>query len=230
MKKPHYMTLQRPHNFKDYSGQRFGRLMAVEYLPGATNKGRWKCVCDCGGVAYTTPANLRRGQTASCGCSRKRPDSIFQQNKAVYLVFKEMRARCERPSHVQYYLYGGRGIKVCERWSSFENFLADMGPRPDGMSIDRKDSNGNYEPGNCRWATALEQARNTRRNRYLEFNGERKSLPEWADEYGMARATLAGRLKKAWSLSDALLTPVRPWPTPKGMKPCTRLEILPVTK
>jgi hypothetical protein len=121
-----------------------------------------------------------------------------------YTTWRGMRERCDRPTHNLYHRYGGRGIRVCERWQSFENFVADMGPKPEGTSIDRIDNNGNYEPGNCRWATREEQARNNTRSRHLTFNGETLCLSDWAARIGVSRATLEGRLERGWPLEDAL--------------------------
>ena len=121
-----------------------------------------------------------------------------------------MRDRCNNPNEPSFHRYGGRGIKVCERWnSSFENFLADMGERPDGMTIDRADNDGDYEPGNCKWATRKEQSWNTRRNRYFELNGENLIMSEWARRLGTSTDTIDMRLKSGWPLEKALTQKVR---------------------
>jgi hypothetical protein len=105
--------------------------------------------------------------------------------------------------------YGGRGITVCERWLSFENFYEDMGDRPEGMTLDRHpDFNGNYEPGNCRWATDTEQHNNTRANRVISHNGETKTLTQWARSLGIEPGTLKERIRKGWSIEEALSTPL----------------------
>jgi hypothetical protein len=118
--------------------------------------------------------------------------------------------RCTNPDSTGYARYGGRGITVCDRWrESFANFLADMGPKPTPRhTIDRINNDGNYEPGNCRWATGKEQCRNTRRNRYIEHDGRRMTQVEWCEETGMIKATLCCRLKSGWSVAAALTTPV----------------------
>jgi hypothetical protein len=118
--------------------------------------------------------------------------------------------RCTNPSNSKYAYYGGRGISICSRWvESFAAFLADMGECPgSGYSIDRIDVNGNYEPGNCRWATKKEQSRNTRQIHALSFFGERKSLSEWAERFGLKPTTLKGRLVDGWPIETALQTPV----------------------
>jgi homospermidine synthase len=115
-----------------------------------------------------------------------------------------MRHRCNNMDAVGYQHYGGRGIKVCERWNSFEKFLADMGERPAGHSIDRIDVNGNYEPDNCRWATAEAQRNNTRRSIFLTHNGETKTVRQWADALGMPYGKLRSRIKRGWTTERAL--------------------------
>jgi hypothetical protein len=119
-----------------------------------------------------------------------------------------MMDRCRHPSHVRFARYGGRGIKVCERWESFENFLADMGNRPHGATLDRINTDGDYEPGNCRWATRVEQARNLNRNHRLTLNGESLPLSAWAERLGMCAATIRYRVEEGWSDEAALTTPL----------------------
>jgi len=116
--------------------------------------------------------------------------------------------RCYNPNGTKYADYGGRGITVCDRWLKFENFYADMGDRPEGMEIDRfPDNDGNYEPGNCRWATRPEQMRNTRANRMITFQGRTQCLTDWANEIGVGCSTICTRLARGWSLERALTTP-----------------------
>jgi hypothetical protein len=128
-----------------------------------------------------------------------------------YRSWDNMRQRCNNPKHHYFPKYGGRGVKVCDRWlHSFEAFLADMGPRPPGTTLDRfPDKNGNYEPANCRWATPAQQQRNTRYNVIIEFQGRRMCLMDWSKELGVSFDTLHARFRYGWSVERAFTTPVQ---------------------
>jgi hypothetical protein len=160
----------------DLTGQRFGRLVTICATSERAVGGSilWRCRCDCGTNVNASCANLRRGAVASCGCLQrdwtKSGKANFKHGYAhsgaessEFNIWCTMKARCFNPNSEKFPDYGGRGITVCERWlNSFENFLADMGPRPEGKTLDREQVNGNYEPGNCRWATPKEQRANQR--------------------------------------------------------------------
>lgn len=135
-----------------------------------------------------------------------------QSKTPVYKVWHAMRQRCEDSSVKNYADYGGRGIKVCERWGRFENFIADMGPRPDGMSLDRIDNDGDYEPSNCRWATRTEQNRNSRRNKSLSFGGETLCIAAWAEKTGIDEASIRQRLAAGWPIERTLTEAVKQLP------------------
>lgn len=157
--------------YKDIGGCRFGKLLVTSPY-GSNKNGRkmWLCLCDCGNEKIICSANLLRKDTESCGCIQRR--NSVKHGHAIgvgtktYITWKGMIQRCSYKGHSQYKYYGQRGINVCERWKIFENFLDDMGERPDGMSIDRINNNGNYCPDNCRWVTAVEQQKNKRRRVY----------------------------------------------------------------
>jgi len=180
----------------------------------------WNCVCDCGETRIVGGYPLTTGASRSCGCL-KREESAERAKRlkllykhggsrtAEYQVWNALKQRCENPAHANYAAYGGRGITVCERWrDSFEAFLADMGPRPSRKhSIDRIDNAGNYEPGNCRWATVSEQARNRRSNRILSFRGETLTLVEWSERTGLSMNVLKTRVKQGWSVERVLTQP-----------------------
>lgn len=153
-------------------GKRFGKLVVTQkgqYISGTT---KWLCLCDCGNEKFVGSQNLRNGSTKSCGCLRKEylRDSRTTHgytNTGVYRSWSQMKNRCSNPNYIGYESYGGRGIKYCERWEKFENFLYDMGDRPLKTSLDRIDVNGNYEPSNCRWATVKEQSANRREMKHV---------------------------------------------------------------
>lgn len=161
---------RRPANFIDILGQRFGRLRVLAFAESVSGTAFWKCVCDCGAVKSISGRYLRAGLTRSCGClqkeiNRARLTTHGQSDTVEFIIWWAMINRCENRNFVGWQYYGGRNIKVCERWRhSFANFLADMGRRPGpGYSLDRyPDNDGNYEPGNVRWATRLQQNRNRR--------------------------------------------------------------------
>ncbi|WP_144440078.1 hypothetical protein [Methylobacterium sp. AMS5] len=149
------------------SGERFGKLTVIERDGNIGPAAAWKCRCDCGSELTTTGNRLRRGKVQSCGCisielrSEKRR-THGKTHDRTYTSWQMMRNRCLNPDAENYSYYGGRGITICARWDSFENFLADMGERPPNKTLDREDTNGNYEPDNCRWATPVQQAQNRR--------------------------------------------------------------------
>lgn len=155
-------------NKLDISGQRFGRLVAIRQSENKGGFTQWECACDCGNRVVTYTNGLRSGHAKSCGClkaEKAKQRAIHghcsgNTTSATYGSWVAMINRCTKPKHVAFKYYGGRGISVCRRWLTFQNFLDDMGPRIDGTTIDRVNNNGNYEPGNCRWATDAEQRAN----------------------------------------------------------------------
>ena len=200
--------------FIDITGQRFGRLTVQEFDGREDTHYYWKCVCDCGNVRRVGRTHLRNGHTKSCGCLSKEVTSkrsIIHGHcrdgliSLVYTAWTLMMQRCYNHNHPFYKNYGGRGIKVCERWHTFENFYEDMGERPLGMTLDRKDNDGDYCKENCRWATREEQANNRRSNVWYTHEGETKTIAQWAHFLGMRDGTLRQRLKKnGWSMERAI--------------------------
>jgi hypothetical protein len=145
------------------------------------------------------------GQWKRCGDGPVPKKFVSDQEKRTYQSWADMRNRCRNARHRRYGFYGGRGIKVCERWDSFAAFVEDLGLKPDGLTLERLDNNGDYEPDNCKWATYREQNKNTRSTTVYEYRGRRQTIEEWADEVGMPRSTLSERIHGyGWDISVAL--------------------------
>lgn len=198
-------------------GQCFGMLTVIaeaQRKPGQSL--RWKCSCDCGGATVVSGQHLRSAHTTSCGCVKRNVLGRSQvthgmSGHPLYGLWCGIIARCENPKHATYKYYGGRGIKMCERWRrDFAAFVSDMGPRPGPRhSVDRKDGTKDYGPGNCKWSTQREQTRNTRFNRRLTLNGRTLTAVEWSEELGISYSALLMRLRRGWDPSRALTTEVR---------------------
>ena len=214
-------AVKRARNFKNIAGIRYGRLTAVKPASPAISKAgsvnyRWVCMCDCGAVKAIHSSALASGNSKSCGClqAEKRLARMTTHGLSKtpeYFIWNTMRGRCENPSNKQWNEYGGRGIAVCKRWEKFVNFHEDMGKRPSSKhSIDRIDNNGNYEPGNCRWASKKQQARNTRSQRSVSAFGISRCLAEWEESTGIKSDTIAARIDRlGWSAEKALTKPLQ---------------------
>ena len=209
----------------DLTGQRIGRLTILSRAPNdQKGKPRWNCKCDCGNTCVISSTALLGGFTHSCGCLRKEYAAAVHfkhggsrrgKRDRLYAVWNAMRQRCENPRSSSYENYGGRGIAVCEEWkNSYETFRSwaiDNGYDPDAdfglCTIDRIDVDGDYEPGNCRWADAKTQANNCRDNRKVTAFGKTQNASEWADETGIKCQTILSRLRNGWDPETALTIP-----------------------
>jgi hypothetical protein len=196
----------------DITGKKYGRLTAIRLLEsrkvGTQSKRFWLFSCECGKEMELAAGAVTSGNTLSCGCLLK--DTITKHGGTgtkVYGVWHAMINRCRDRNDPAYKDYGGRGIIICERWMEFANFAADMGPRPEGGTLDRIDVNGNYEPGNCRWADAKKQANNRRNNMRLMFNGEDLTMSEWADRLGVSKSRIKNRIDAGWTIEATLTEP-----------------------
>lgn len=206
-----------PPNVKDLTGLRSGRWTVVGHIGMIRPKFRaWLCRCDCGTERNVKTVELTSGRSKSCGCRKSILIADGGQAKhgqsyaPDFQVWKGMIARCHNPKSKDFRNYGGRGITVCDRWrESPQAFFDDMGPRPTPRhSIDRfPDNDGNYEPGNCRWATTKEQASNRRSSRHIEHEGVTRTLSEWAEHVGLRIDTLHQRLGLGWDFARSIGTP-----------------------
>ena len=180
-------------NAIDLIGHKYNRWTVIERVFPNTNQGstQWLCRCDCGNTAIVPRNNLRSGASKSCGCwnleNIKEMATTHGKTKTrEYEIWSGMKKRCLNPNSKAYSYYGGRGIKICDSWKNdFTAFLTDMGPCPANLELDRIGNNGNYEPGNCRWATRKEQMQNTSRNVWIEFCGKRMVQTDWIRDLGI---------------------------------------------
>lgn len=203
----------------DISGQQFGRLTALNRVRVQLRNceaWHWNYRCECGREKVLRPDRARKW--GHCGCRAKytfeglsNPVRFVKHGMSgtpEHNLWKAINDRCHNPRAKDFPRYGGRGIKVCSRWrNSFENFFADMGKRPPGMSIERRRNNGMYSPRNCRWATPAEQADNTRRTRRLRIGKQTKTVTAWSKEAGVAGTTIRTRLYRGWTPREAVFTP-----------------------
>ena len=195
----------------DLTGKKFGRLTVMGFDVNNQYRARyWNCICDCGENKVVRGSHLTSAATVSCGCYKiDQHYTHGETNSPTYRSWASLLQRCLNPKNEYYYRYGGRGIKVCDRWKDFSKFLEDMGTRPDGMSIDRKNNNGNYERSNCRWATRKEQDNNKSTSRFLTYKGETKTVQQWSELLGVSHLTLRARLNYGWTVEKTLTTKVQ---------------------
>lgn len=210
--------------FVDLTDQTFFMLRVLRRNPENTKQGsaRWDCVCECGNTVTVLGGNLRLGCTNSCGCyqsevAAKSARAVSAglkienniRDRSEYTIWKAIRQRCYNPDNQRYSYYGGRGIRMAERWDGlfgFENFLSDMGPRPSmDHSIERDNNDGDYEPSNCRWATVKEQANNRRNNRFYVYMNETMTIAQIAEKAGVDYHALIGRLNNGQTVDEAVI-------------------------
>ena len=201
---------------QDLINEKFGKLTVKSKF--GISKGRhviYTCLCDCGNEKEILGIHLKSGKILSCGCYRKEINSKIHlkhghnrvgKRTSEYSTWADMIRRCSNPNDEFYYLYGGRGIQVCDKWKSFKNFLKDMGEKPIGYSIERKDNNGNYCPENCIWASSNMQSNNKSNNVIIEYNGKKQTLKQWSTELNLPYETLRARLKRGWTEERTLNT------------------------
>lgn len=203
--------------FKDLTGENFGKLTVIgradDYIsPKGYVAVNWLCKCSCGNTTIVRGCNLKSGSTTSCGCERvlnPNRKSHGGKNTRLYRIWKSMRSRCNNKNENSYKDYGGRGVSICDEWNKFEAFRSwslEHGYN-DELSIDRIDCDGNYCPENCRWANAVTQANNTRRNHLLTHNGETRTMAEWSRKTGISYQKIKCRINKCgWDVDRALTT------------------------
>lgn len=176
----------------DRTGIRYGKLRAIEIVKGA--RSQWLCHCDCGNAVVVLTSNLVKGNSTSCGCSRKKHG---MSGTKVHGAWRQMLQRCENPNDSAYQNYGGRGIKVSDAWHDFAVFYADMGNPPRGGTLDRIDNDGPYSKENCQWSSWREQHSNKRTNRMISAFGKTQTLTQWSEELGIPVTTIRNRLDRA---------------------------------
>ena len=205
--------MSRKAQHEDLTGRRFGKLV-VQKEVGHNKYGyiQWLCLCDCGNTVIASTNVLKRGARKTCGCYYPK---LFVNNKRLYSVWRGMRTRCENKNNNRYNAYGGRGIKVCDEWKSFESFLEwsmkngyDPNAPRGKCTIDRIDVNGDYCPENCRWVDAKTQARNSTRNHIVTIDNESMPLVEACEKYGIKVVTVKMRMRKGWDEVSAITTPL----------------------
>jgi len=190
----------------DITGHKFGRLTVIERAVNKGTKIMWHCICECGEKTTCRGEHLRNGLISSCGCL-----AIEMQTKhgmartPIYWVWQNMKDRCNNPNNPQFSDYGGRGVKVCDRWmAKFEHFHADMGDCPQGMTLDRIDNNRGYCKDNCQWSTRRNQVLNRRNTKLYTVGIKTMCVKHWCAEVCIPYATARNRMKKGKSFFEAL--------------------------
>lgn len=205
----------------DLTGRRFGRLTVISHHhKNSYDVSYWLCKCDCGKVKVVRGSAMTTGIVKSCGCYNQELRHLrktnfkhgFSHKERLYDIWENMKRRCNSPKNARYDFYGGKGISVCNEWLhdyvSFRLWALSNG-YSDSLTIDRINNNGNYEPSNCRWATAKVQENNMSRNHILYYNGVSHTISEWASILGMTYSAVNHRVQRRWSMERIVLTPQR---------------------
>lgn len=190
---------------KDITGNKYGRLTVLGLDSVRDRSSYWLCLCECGNEKIVRNDCLKSGNTQSCGCLNREPREVIHglARTRLYRIYHAMKQRCYNSNANRYDRYGGRGILICAEWlNDFQTFAewAISNGYADGLTIDRINNDGNYEPSNCRWVTQRVQMRNTSRNTIIEYNGERRILTDWCELYGVDTATAVQRIARGWGL------------------------------
>lgn len=215
--------MRKAWNFKDLTGQKFGRLTVLSRSEPHISKGgfvmvQWNCQCECGKICTVKSQSLTTGKTRSCGClarelTSKRSRTHNKRHTRLYNIWMNIKGRCCNKNNQKYYCYGARNITICDEWKdNFETFYewSMNNGYADDLSIDRINNDGNYEPSNCRWTTNIEQANNKSINHFIEYNGESHTLAEWARIKGLSYKSLSLRINTHhWDIERALTQPMR---------------------
>ena len=201
---------------EDVVGKTFGELSALKEIDARAGQRVFQCLCECGKVTEVLMKRLRSGRTRSCGClslrklSQRAVHGMWKHK--LYSTWSSARGRCHNERHKNYKGYGGRGIELCSGWRETpEAFIEwienNLGEKPEGYSLDRINNEGNYEPGNLRWASTAEQNNNTRKNKMISHEGKELQLKEWAEEKQLSMTCLYNRLHRGWTTKETLDTP-----------------------
>lgn len=205
--------------FIDRTGNKYGRLkvIALDIEKSTKKRKYWICSCECGNQTSVNADCLTRGSTKSCGCLKVENQLIQAAKRKKWgkkllptrHIWQLMLRRCYNPKDKVFIHYGKRGITVCKRWHNFDNFLKDMGVKPTGLSLERKNVHENYSPENCCWASQVEQSRNKTTTKWITINGQIKSASEWCEIYNCSQGLFSARVKRGWDPLKALTTPAR---------------------
>ncbi|MEN6618167.1 MAG: hypothetical protein ABFC28_01485 [Rikenellaceae bacterium] len=204
-------------HIKDMTGRKFGKLTVIGYSHSDKyGNAHWFCKCDCGNETIANGKGLRCGDTKSCGCAKiERAKTMSTKHglrkTRLYTIWANMKARCLNPKSTSYERYGGRGVEICEEWVNDFVVFYDWAMKngyDDKLTIDRINSDGNYEPLNCRWATIQEQANNKRSSCLIVYKGERKTIAQWATLLDISEIALRHRIDRCWSIEKAFSTPI----------------------